>query len=86
MPPSPPDISQLLLAYQQPSEHLVGDAGLVERVRDFLRRYRVQVILVDPAWQYAADVALVFSDALHRPPARLGEMYVWLGVPSSVGR
>jgi hypothetical protein len=87
LPPAPPDISDLLLAGRQGHPRPVTQVpGLSGRVVTFLRRYRVDVVLVDPTWPRARQVTSVLSRALGRGPQRIRDMDVWLGVPGLVAR
>jgi hypothetical protein len=82
-PPSPPDIRPVLVAARRP----VGrpwhpPRTLPVRLRNFLDRYRVQVVLVDEAWRRSAVITRLLTEAIGRAPVRHGGMAVWLNVRS----
>jgi hypothetical protein len=64
----------------------VADNGaLVTDVRQFLHRYRVDVVLVDPSTRNAGRVVALFDRALGVPPVMGGGMDTWYGVPRAPG-
>lgn len=83
LPPSPPNLEGLLLTGLRGNTRLPTQIpGLSTKVAQFLRTYRVQVILVDPMAQRAASVTSVISQALGGvAPTRTQGMELWLDVP-----
>jgi hypothetical protein len=77
-PPAPPNIDALLLAGRLREPLSVHDEALLTRVRDFVAKYRVGVVLVDPSARRAAEVSRVFAAALGRPPLRREGMEIWV--------
>jgi hypothetical protein len=85
-PPAPPDISDLLLTGRLGHPRVpTAVPGLTGRVVEFLVRYRVDVVLVDPNWPRARQVTRVLTAALGAAPKRIKDMDVWLSVQDRVG-
>jgi hypothetical protein len=67
--------------YNSPS--VADNSALVTDVRQFLHRYRVDVVLVDPSTRNAGRVVALFARALGLKPIVGGGMDTWYGVPES---
>src|SRR5579859_6261585 len=84
-PPGPPALRQVLLASTvlHPGPPLANPQA-VAAIRQLCARYRVGVVLVDPAWRYGHAIARLMSRALRSPPVRTGRMDVWLRVQTDL--
>jgi hypothetical protein len=78
LPPGPPVLRQVLLAstVAHPGPPPTNPQA-VAAIRQLCARYRVGVVLVDPASRYGHAIARLMSRALRSPPVRTGRMDVW---------
>lgn len=85
VPSGPPVLRQVLLAstVAHPGPPPANPQA-VAAIRQLCARYRVGVVLVDPAWRYGHAVAGLISRALRSPPVRMGRMDVWLQVQTDL--
>ncbi len=67
------------------SPPIADDAGLVDGVRRFVRRYGVGVVLVDPSVAHAGTVERLITRALGRPPVSEGGIDAWYDVQDAPG-
>ena len=84
-PPGPLVLQQVLLAstVAHPGPPPTNPQA-VAAIRHLCARYRVGVVLVDPAWRYGHAIARLVSRALGSPPVRTGRMDVWLQVQNDL--
>jgi hypothetical protein len=80
-PVGPPIVAQVLLAgtvaYPGPPP-TSREAAIA--IRELCARYRIGVVLVDPAAPYGQTVAGLMRRVIHTPPHKLGRLDVWTGV------
>lgn len=76
-PPAPPNIDSLLgLARKR-----VPEQALARRLSQFLPRYHVSGVVIDPAAKGAGRAARVVTAALSAPPRSIQGVQLWLAAP-----